>query len=311
MSFILNGFVDAVQAEGLCLNGISVLQQGEEIARHRWTPEIPQNQYSVTKSFTSTAVGMAVEEGLLSLEDQVLSYFPEEAPENPPEHLKELKIKHLLTMTLGHDAALLMGDERLALTEKDWVRYALAQPLPHRPGAHFLYNNAGPYLAGVIVEKRAGVSLIDYLTPRLFDPLNIPRPVWPLCPKGHVFGAGGMYLTTTDLAKFGQLYLQNGLWKGRQLVPEAWVRAVSTLHVPFDPPGNVSIGYGYWFWISRNGIFRADGKFGQYSLIIPEAQTVIAINSMEKEKTGRILDLVWQELLPQLLPKHNESGEKG
>ena len=300
MPFSANAFISAVDSARLCLNGFIVLQHGKEIARHHWTKETPQNQYSATKSFTATAVGIAAAEGLLDLEDSVLSYFPKEAPDAPPAYLKELKIKHLLSMTLGHDKALLMGGERQTLAEKDWIRYIFQQPVPYAPGTHFCYNNAGPYLAGVIVEKVSGLSLLDYLMPRLFLPLGISRPVWEQCPMGHIFGAGGMYLTVSDLARFGQLYLQQGQWNGRQLVSENWVKEVSSLQVSFDPPGNVSIGYGYLFWISRNGIFRADGKFGQYAIVIPQADAVIAINATEKENTGKILDLVWQELLPQL-----------
>ncbi len=301
MSFSLKPFVDAVASESLCLNGVVVLQHGVEIARHHWTPEVPQNQYSATKSFTATAVGMAVKEGLMDLEEPVLPIFPGEAPAEPSAFLKNLRVKHLLTMTLGHDRALLMGGDREKLEEQNWVRYALNQPLVYEPGTHYCYNNAGPYLAGVILEKRAGTTLLDYLMPRLFDPLDIPRPVWEVCPMGHTFGAGGMFLTVSNLAKFGQLYLQNGNWKGAQLVPEDWTRAVGKVQVPFDPSVKaITIGYGYLFWVSPDGVFRADGKFGQYSIVVPKADAVIAINSTEEKKTGMILELVGRELLSQL-----------
>lgn len=117
--------------------------------------------------------------------------FSKGAPDAPPAYLKELKIKHLLSMTLGHDKALLMGGERQTLAEKDWIRYIFQQPVPYAPGTHFCYNNAGPYLAGVIVEKVSGLSLLDYLMPRLFLPLGISRPVWEQCPMGHIFRRGG------------------------------------------------------------------------------------------------------------------------
>ena len=148
-------------------------------------------------------------------------------------------------MCLGQEKAELMGAQRPVYEEEDWVKMSLALPFVYEPGTKFVYNNVGPYLAGVLVERRAGCDLVSYLYPRLFKPLGIARPTWELDPYGHVFGAGGLFLTMDELHKLGLLYLQNGNWNGKQLVPESWVKAATSKQVENDAD---SFGYGYLFW---------------------------------------------------------------
>lgn len=207
----LTPFLERVQRENLNMEAILVEQDGQEVARHFWAPEHRRNQYSVSKSFTSAAVGFAVAEGLFALEDLVLSHFAADAPENPPENLQKLTVRDLLTMAPGQDAAYLMGGDREKLAERtdDFVRFCLAQPFPYAPGTHFKYNNMGPYLAGVLVQRKAGCSLVDYLMPRLFLPLGIARPHWETDPRGDL-RRGGLEISPSELLSFLRLYVNDG-----------------------------------------------------------------------------------------------------
>lgn len=294
---LLDGFIDSVERNRLQVYGIIVLKNGEKIAEKRWAEEIRHNQYSVSKSFTSTAIGIAIGEGLLSLDDKVLDYFSEEAPRESQEELQSLTLRHLLTMSLGQGESVLMGDQRPFLKEKNWVRHALNQSFVHKPGERFLYTNAGPYLAAVMLQKKAGQNLVDYLMPRLFEPLGIDRPEWEKCPMGYVFGASGLMINTSELSKLGQLYLQKGFWDGKQLVPENWIKEATCKQIATPGDGDWGEGYGYQFWRCKPNAYRADGMYSQFCIVIDEKQSVITINSNE-ERSKLILESVWKDLLP-------------
>lgn len=283
----------------LMLTGVVVLQHGEVLAQHHWEPEILLNQYSASKSFTATAVGMAIEEGLVGLHDSVLDYFPEQAPLQPSAELEALTVERLLTMSTGHQNALLMADSRPAMREADWVKFCLSEPFADQPGTRFLYNNAAPYLAGMIVQKRAGCTLVDYLMPRLFEPMGVYHPTWECDPFGFTFGSGGLFYTVSNLAKFGQLYLQNGEWNGRQLISKEWVAAASSAQITTGHRNPNSAEYGYCFWRGPHNSYRADGKYGQYSIVLPDKDAVIAINAYNRTNES-ILDWVWKDLYPLL-----------
>lgn len=294
---ILEAFVKSVENITMC--GVIVIKDGEKIAEYDWEPKMRMNQYSASKSFTSAAVGMAIEEGLLELDDKVIDYFPESVPEKVSSELESLTVKHLLTMSVGHGKAYLMGTERPLMKEKDWVKFSLTRPFAYKPGVKFLYSNVGPYLAGMIVQRKAGCDLIKYLMPRLFEPLEILRPTWECDPMGNTFGAGGLFLTVTDLAKFSQLYLQHGEWNGKQLIPKKWVEATAKPQIATGMNNPYSNAYSYLFWHGLNQSYRADGKYGQFGIILPEKNAVIAINAYNRDQ-GDILDLFWKNLYPMI-----------
>jgi len=296
---LLEGFINSVEDKKLNVRGILVLQHGKKIAEYRWEEEVRHNQYSVSKSFMSTAIGIAINEGLLSLDDRVVDYFREEMPAHPQEELSFLTLRNLLTMSTGHGEALLMAGQREKLEEKNWIRYSLAQPLAYKPGERFVYNNASTYLAGVMLQKKAEQSLVDYLMPRLFEPLGIPRPEWETCTLGYTFGASGLQINTSELSRLGQLYLQKGAWEGRQLVPESWVKEASSKQIDTYNDGDGGYGYGYQFWRGSHNTFRADGAHGQFCIVLQELDAVITINSNE-EHPQHILDSVWEEILPNI-----------
>ena len=274
--------------------GVVVSQNGEQIARHTWDGACRRNVYSASKSFTSAAVGIAIKEGLLSLEERLTEAFPKELPQQVPENLQKATVRDLLTMCLGQPESFLMGDFRPYYPERNWVKLSLAQPFTDPPGTRFVYNNVGPYLAGVLVQRRAGCDLVHYLMPRLFEPMDIQLPTWENDPQGLTFGAGGLFLTLDELHKFGLLYLQNGRWNGKQLVPEAWV-AESTK----KQADNGSYGYGYLFWGGPQGSFRADGKYGQFSILLRDKNAVVSIVA-ESRESEKLLAAVFDHIYPQL-----------
>ena len=185
--------------------------------------------------------------------------------------------------------------------QDDWVKASLAVPFVHKPGTTFLYNNIGPLLLSAIVQKVSGQKLLDYLRPRLFSPLGILDMDWDASPGGINPGGWGLRLKTEDLAKFGQLFLQKGRWKGRQLLPRKWVEVATSLHI------NTSVehwvdwrkGYGYLFWRCRHDAYRADGAMGQYCIVLPRQDAVIVLTA-ESQDMQEELDLVWRFLLPSI-----------
>lgn len=268
---------------------IIVRRDGETVFRADYDAEIRRNQYSVTKSFTSAAVGIAQKEGLLSLDERLTDAFRDDLPAHVSENLRQATVRDLLTMCLGQDKGFLMGEQRPFLPETDWVKYSLALPFVHAPGTVFQYNNVGPYLAGVLVQRRAGCTLDRYLTPRLFAPLGIIAPTWETDPMGYSFGAGGLFLCVSELLRFGELLLAGGKWNGRQLIPADYIAEASSKQVE-----NGGEGYGYLFWRGAHNTYRADGKYGQYAIVLPDDNAVIAVNA-ECRPQHLLLDFLMRE----------------
>ena len=288
----LTGFVN--RAQDLRLIAVIVSQHGEKAASYNWDDDCRRNIYSASKSFTSAAVGIAMREGLLSLDEKLTDAFSADLPDRVSENLARATVRDLLTMQLGQREAALMGGQRPFYEEEDWVRLSLSLPFEDAPGTRFVYNNVGPYLAGVLVQRRAGCDLVSYLMPRLFGPLGIKRPMWEADPKGYTFGAGGLFLNLPELHRLGLLYLQDGLWEGRQLVPADWVHESGSKQADND-----SYGYGYLFWLGEKGSFRADGKYCQWSIVLKERDAVISVMA-ECRQGDRLNRAVFDEIYPQL-----------
>ena len=295
----LTAFLDAAEGGVRHLHGLVVLRRGDVVAEGYWEPygpAIPHMLFSLSKSFTSTAVGMLVGEGRLSVDDRVLDFFPGQAPAAPSPRLRAMRVRHLLTMTTGQDAD---PTRPIRQADADWVRAFLDAPLPYEPGERFVYNSGATYLLSAIAQQRTGQRLLHYLGPRLFAPLGIAEPTWETSPQGVDAGGWGLKARTADVARFGQLYLQQGAWRGRQLVPAEWVAAATAPQVPNGPSGSPDWeqGYGYQFWRCRHGAYRGDGAHGQFCLVLPEQEAVVAITGGVGD-TQRVLDLVWEHLLP-------------
>jgi len=295
-------FIEAVEKKGLELHSMMLLRHGTKVAEGWWAPyapHLPHMLFSLSKSFTSSAVGLAVAEGLLSIDDPVVSFFRDKAPDKISNNLAALLVRHLLTMTTGH-AEDTTGRLR-ETNETDWVRSFLSLEIENPPGAPFVYNSGASYMLSAIVQKITDMTLLDYLRPRLFDPLGIENPTWQSCPLGINTGGWGLSIRTEDIARFGRLYLQKGLWNGQRILPEAWVDEATKKQVSNgnDPDSDWAQGYGFQFWRCRHGAYRGDGAFGQYCIVMPEQDAVLAITSGVGDMQA-VLNLVWRHILPAM-----------
>lgn len=280
------------------MNSVMLLRHGQVVAEGWWTPYDASSRhslYSLSKSFTSTAIGIAAAEGKLTVDDEVLKFFPEDAPGEPSSQLKSMRVSDLLRMSTGHQT------EPPRTPDQPWTKSFLAHPVPFKPGTHFLYNTSATYMLSAIVQKATGQTVLDYLGPRLFDPLGIDEPTWETSPQGISTGGYGLNVRTEDIAAFGQLYLQKGKWQGKQLLPESWVDEATARQTSngSSPRSDWDQGYGYQFWRCRHGAYRGDGAFGQYCVVMPEQDAVLVITSGVKDMQG-ILNLAWEILLPGL-----------
>ena len=287
------------------MHSFMLVRHGAVVAEGWWGPysaDEPHILFSLSKSFTSTAVGLAVAEGKLSVYDPVLKFFPEEAPAFPGRNLALMRVRDLLRMSTGQ------RDEDLRTfpfgTSQNLVRVFLELPVPDKPGTHFVYNTAATYMLSAIVQKVTGQTVLDYLRPRLFEPLGIANPTWEASAQGISLGGFGLSVRTEDIARFGQLYLQRGQWRGRQLVPAEWVDAATLLQTANggSSDSDWDQGYGYQFWRCRHGFYRGDGAFGQYCIVMPQYDAVLAITAATKDMQEEI-NVVWDHLVPAFSDK--------
>lgn len=301
----INNFLDAAAKSKNEFHSFMFLRHGKVIAEGWWNPYKPglkHTMYSVSKSFTSTAVGFAVSEGRFKITDRVITFFPEIIkPDTIKGLLSALTVKDLITMSAGQDP-----DPTFAvITQTDWVKKFFSTAILDTPGTKFLYNSAATFMLSAIVQKVTGEKIIDYLAPRLFKPLGITGIDWEENPQHINAGGWGLRLKTEDMAKFGQLYLQKGKWNGQQILPASWIEEATSFKIKNAPDTALSLktrsdwaqGYCYQFWRCRNNAFRGDGAFGQYIIVMPDQDAVIAITS-ETADMQHILDLVWEHLLP-------------
>jgi CubicO group peptidase (beta-lactamase class C family) len=303
-------FVQAADTSVDAMHSFMLVRNGQVVAEGWWSPydaATPHVLFSLSKSFTSTAVGLAAAEGKLSLDDQVLKFFPDDAPPQPSPNLDQMRVRDLLRMTTGHqtEPAFWLGSEAPdSLRDATWVRRFLAHPVPFKPGTHFLYNTPATYMLSAIVQKQTGQTVLDYLRPRLFEPLGIESPVWDASPDGVTLGGYGLRARTEDIAKLGQLYLQKGVWNGRRFLPAGWVEEATARQTAngSNPRSDWDQGYGYQFWRSRHGTYRGDGAFGQYMLVLPQQNAVVAITSGVRDMQA-VMNLVWEKLLPAMRPE--------
>jgi CubicO group peptidase (beta-lactamase class C family) len=295
-------FIDALEAApNVEPHSLMILRNGRVLAEGWWAPYTADRVhllYSLSKSFTSTAVGFAVDEGLLSLDDTVLSHFPELDSEITDPRSRRIQVRHVLAMASGHREETLQRAHDL--DPSDLVRGFLLLPPDEEPGTVFAYNQPCTYALSLIVQRLSGVSLTDYLRPRLLDPLGIGDIGWIGDHAGRELGFSGLHAQTEAIAALGQLYLQRGVWECRQLLPSAWVQEATRSHVAngADPASDWEQGYGFQFWMARHG-YRGDGAYGQFCVILPEHDVVLAMTGQSEDMQG-ILNLAWEHLLPAL-----------
>jgi CubicO group peptidase (beta-lactamase class C family) len=319
-------FIDVIEARKLELHSIMLIRHGNIVTQGWWKPyskERKHSIFSISKSFTSTAIGLAIYEKLISIDDKVISFFPDDLPDVISKNLKQMSIKHLLTMTTGHEY--ISFNLELRLEKENWVQSFLAEPVKYEPGTHFYYNNAATYLLSAIIHKVTSMTLMEYLEPLLLGPLGIVGATWDKCPHGINIGAWGLRIKTEDIAAFGQMYLNKGIWEGKRIVPETWIEAASSWQVPNSQRVLVGLdendgddwaqGYGYNFWRCTHGSYRADGAFGQLCLVMPKQDVVMVMTSgLESDNFISVLNDIWSHLYDKMesaaIPLDNDSYEK-
>jgi CubicO group peptidase (beta-lactamase class C family) len=295
-------FLDAIEADpDIRPHGLVMLRDGIRIAEGWWAPyraDRVQLLYSVSKSFSATAAGLAWQDGLLDLDAPVLSYFPELDADITDPRSRSMKVRHIAAMASGHAQETI--DLAQARDPDDLVRGFLLLPPDAEPGSLFAYNQPCSYALAAIVQRVTGRTLVEYLRPRLFDPLGIGEVAWAEHPPGRNIGFSGLHATTDAMARLGELYRCGGTWGGRRILDAEWVSLATRSHVA--TPAAVGVdwqqGYGFQFWMSRHG-YRGDGAYGQLCVVVPEAGLVVAMTS-ETEPMQRVLDALWRHVLPAI-----------
>ncbi|MEP6683306.1 MAG: serine hydrolase [Parafilimonas sp.] len=299
-------FLDAANKSKTEFHSFMLLRHGKVIAEGWWNPyraDLRHSLYSCSKSFTATAVGFALAEKKLSLDDKVISFFPNELPDTVSKFLSELTVKDALMMSDGMEPD---PSFKIAV-DSDWVKGFLATPIIHEPGTTFLYNSLGTYMLSAIVQKVTGEKVMDYLQPRFFEPLGIRGDDWETDAKGINTGGWGLRVKTEDMAKFAELFLQKGIWNGKQVLPKGWVEEASTAKIIQHPDmpqskrdsSDWEQGYCYQMWRCRHNAYRGDGAYGQFMIVMPDEDAALAITA-ETSDMQEELNLVWKYLLPAM-----------
>ena len=305
-------FLDRAAELELELHGFMLFHGGAVIAEGWWRPyraDLPHMQHSLAKSVTATAIGCAVAEGRIRLDDQVLPYFADKWPPQISDNLAVMTIRDLLSMRTGHRTGISGAAWRAGVT--DWAAAFLAEDVPEQPGSRFVYNSGASYMLSAILQRATGERLSDYLRPRVFEPLGLAQIDWDICPAGVNPGGNGLSWCTEASLRLGILHAQAGRWEGRQVLPEGWVRQATqtvTSCARSEPPGSTrhlalaapARGYGLHWWTLPGGGFLASGLFGQFAVVLPAEQAVIAVTAAMQPRDDRLLDLIWHTLRPGL-----------
>ncbi len=307
-SAAIERFIGRLEGSRLCMHDFLMVKGGKVLAEAYWKPFHAQRKhrmYSVSKSFVSIAVGVMIGEGKLSLDTHVADFFPEKLPDNPHPYLLEMTVRDLLMMSTCHN--------RCSYTDQDsdWVATFFQRKPSHRPGRVFSYDTAATVVLNAIVEKLAGEPFLQYLRPRVLEPIGVTEDIW--CverPEGGSWGGSGVMVTAMDLAKVANLCMHGGCHEGRQLIPEWYIREATAKQIDnrvgeADPEWQ--FGYGYQFWRTRNNGFAMNGMGSQFAICLPEHDFILVTNGDTQEvKTGAsvILNALWTEIYPYL------TGEK-
>ncbi len=301
-------FLDAVAEKKMDLHSVMILRDGKVVYENWFGENAPAKNHvmwSVSKTWTAVAVGFAVAEGKFTVDDKVVSFFPNDLPSEISPNLAALTVKDLLTMSVGHDTdpTGMVWDKK---QEGNWEKLFLAYPIPNKPGTKFVYNSLATYMLSSIVQKTTGEKVIDFLKPRLFEPLGIEGARWEENAEGVNIGGWGLFVKTEDMAKLGQFLLQKGKWNGKQLLSESWIEEATTKKIlqdtnvePDKTDSDWKQGYCYQMWRCRHNAFRADGKDGQFIVVIPEKNAVVILTANIGDMQAE-LNLVWDHIYPAL-----------
>lgn len=287
-SKVVKEFLDGMTDSGLEFHSLMVVRHGQvafSFYQKPFGPSFPHAMYSISKTWTATAIGLAVDEGLFDLDTKIVSIFPEFTPEKTDLNLEALTVRHLLTMSSGKSINLLEDKSKV-----DWMQQFFKSPWGFCPGEKFLYTNENIFLLAAIIKRTTGLSVRQYLTPRLFDPMGIDVPFWETDSAGVEAGGWGLYLKTEDLAKLMLCYAQGGQLHNQQILPAWWVKEATKAQIDNSAQAfqDCKAGYGYCIWRvgSVPNAYRADGMFGQFGIVLEDYDAVITMtgaNTMEQD----------------------------
>ncbi len=292
----MEALVRALQTENPGVEAMMLYQDGEIRLSHRFVPEgLPRPIYSQTKSFISTAVGMVYDTGRLCLDNTVSDLFPEYRSCVTDPRVLTITLRDLLTMRSGFGGAFLMGNSRRqGEGGADFLAYMLSKSFQDDPGTRFLYSNGDSYLAGCMAERALGQPLLSYLSTHLFQPLEMGYPLWETDPFGTPFGGSGLHLPIEEMIKLGILYLHDGVWKGQRILSHEWISMAGSKQADTGHPDSWSSDYGFQFWRigQQEGAFRADGAYGQFTLILPRENAVVATQCSEQNDVAKFVSVM-------------------
>lgn len=300
----IGALLDRLEAKFIELHSIMVVRHGHVVAEGWWAPysaRRPHLLYSLTKSFTSIAVGLTIADGLLSLDDRVVDVLPDHVPVDLSEQGRRITVHHLLSMTSGHTTDSLA--EAWQLEPDDLVKGFLRVPFSQPEGSWHAYDNATTGVLARMVERATGRDLPSLLDERLFNPMGIDHAEWDRVASGAVFGFHGLHLTTEAVAAFGELLLRGGVWGDRQLVPREWIELATRPHIETQQLNDGSrgpdslAGYGYQFWMSQHG-YRGDGHLGQLCMVVRSRDLVAVVTSGGHGEPPELPGALWDVLLP-------------
>lgn len=286
-SVLLAQMLDAVAAKKLNIHSILIIRRGYLVAEVYYgaqTPTLKHELYSATKSFTSALIGIAIHKGFIDgVNHSMLDFFADRPVAHLDDRKKAITLEHLLTMSSGLDwpesgkGYTTTGNPYVGMMRSpDWVQFALDRPMAEQPGAVFNYNSGGSHLLSAIVQETTGIDTLTFARENLFKPLGITDVYWGADASGIPVGGSDLRLTPRDMAKFGYLYLRNGAWEGRKIVPAEWVKASTVKHVETNDD---ALDYGYQWWVYPDGSFCAHGLGGQYIFVHPDRDLVVVFTS--------------------------------
>lgn len=304
---LLNDLILSVKKQNLHVRNVVVRQNGELIAKHDFAKEKPVLLWSVSKTFTSMATGIAINEEYFKINDHVIDFFSDIPSSYLSENLKKIKIHDLLCMGTGHAECPIFKADREGRAIKDISQMFFEEPIVFEPGTHFTYDNTAAYMLSKIISITTGTNLDEYLNEKIFKPLDIPKPKWTKCPKGIPLGFSGLHLTAEHLSRFGQLILDKGIFKGEQLIPSSFIEEATSIQIStedfneFFATADHHQGYGYQIWMnSYANSYRMDGLYGQYVVMLPDKNAVVTYISNEPKNMTDILELTWNTLIDKL-----------
>ncbi len=297
-------FLNAIDTGKTEIHSFMFIRHGKVVAEGWWNPygpELKHLMYSASKTFTATAIGLAVAENRLKLTDKVVKFFPASLPDTISDYMKIMTVKDLLMMSTG-----IAVEPRIGQSD-EWVRSFLSMAPASKPGTIFKYYNTATFMLSAIIQQVTGETLFDYLQPRIFKPLEISGIDWDLNPQGINLGLMGLRLRTEDMGKFGQLLLQKGNWNGKQLISEEWINEATAFKIKSEggtgktPPelNDWVQGYCYQMWRGRNNSVRLDGMAGQFVILLPDKDAIVVLTA-NAANTQKELDLVWTYLFPSI-----------